>query len=154
MRMRITLAIPPLLFAGLTFWQVVLGHPVGKQSLSNASLIAFTILLALVYLRLITVRLSTEVTEAGVRVWMRGFFRERRFAASDVKSVKVITYDPIRDFGGYGIRKTRRGMVMLATGSRGVRLELVTGTRAVIGSARADELASAINRARQSRLSR
>ncbi len=153
LRLRITLAIPPLCLAALTLWQVVLGHPVGKQPPSNASLITLTVFLLIVYLRLVTVRLSTEVTPEQVRVRMRGFWRERRVAASDIKALKIITYDPVRDYGGYGIRKTRRGTAMIARGNRGVRLELKSGGAMVIGSAQPEELLSAILKARQTRIS-
>lgn len=149
LRLRITLAIPPLILGGFTFWQVVLGHPIGKQPPSNASLITLTIFLVIVYLRLVTVRLSTDVTPERIRVRMRGFWRERRLAPADIKSMKVITYDPIREFGGYGIRKTRRGTVMIAGGRRGVRLELSSGGVVVIGSTKPDELLSAIRKARR-----
>lgn len=149
LRLRVTLAIPPLILAGFTFWQVVLGHPLGKQPPSNASLITLTVFLGIVYLRLVTVRLSTDVTAERIRVRMRGFWRERRVAPADIKSMKIVTYDPIRDFRGYGIRKTRRGMAMIARGNRGVRLELSSGGVVVIGSSKPEELLGAIRKARR-----
>ncbi len=134
---------------GFMVWQVVLGHPIGKQPPSNASLITLTVFLLIVYWRLVTVRLCTDVTPERIRVRMRGFWRERRIAPADIKSMKVITYDPVRDFGGYGIRKTRRGTAMIARGVRGVRLELSSGGVVVIGSSKVEELAGAIRKARR-----
>ena len=143
-RQRILLAIPPVGMTLLVVWQVILGHPWGKQPLSNGSVIGWTIFLWLVYLRLVTVRLVTEVRPRELAVAMRGLWRERRIPLGEIKSAKAVTYDPERDYGGYGIRTTKRGKAYIAGGNRGVRLELAKGGTVLIGSERAEELISAI----------
>src|ERR1700733_13633082 len=60
-RIAVALASPPCFMLGLLIWQVVLGHPWGKHPMSNGDVIGWTVFLCLVYLRLITVRLSTQV---------------------------------------------------------------------------------------------
>ena len=145
-RQRLLLAIPPVGMSLLLLWQVILGHPWGEEPLSNAGVVGWTIFLWLVYLRLVTVRLVTEVRADELAVAMRGLWRARRIPLCDIRSARVITYDPERDYGGYGIRTMRTGSVYIAAGNRGVRLELATGGIVVIGSARPEELASAISR--------
>ncbi len=145
-RQRVMLAIPPAGMTLLLVWQVILGHPWGRQPLSNANVIGWTIFLWLLYLRLVTVRLVTEVRPNELAVAMRGLWRERRIPLGEIKSANAVTYDPARDYGGYGIRTTRRGSAYIACGNRGVRLELVKGGTVLIGSQHPDELASAINR--------
>jgi hypothetical protein len=146
LRLRILLAIPPVLMLMLVIWQVFLGHRWGRQPLSNASLIGWTVFLWLVYFRLVTVRLVTNVRAAELSVAMRGLWRERRIPLVEIKSAKTITYDPVRDYGGYGIRTTPRGKAYIACGRRGVRLELVNGGSILFGSERPEELISAIYR--------
>ena len=143
-RLRLLVAIPPAAMSLLCIWQVALGHPWGKQPLSNGSLIGWTVFLWLIYVRLITIRLVTEVRASEVRVAMRGLWRERRIPIADIRSAAVVTFDPLRDFGGYGVRSTNKGSAYLAGGNRGVRLELANGSRVTIGSQRPDELAQAI----------
>jgi hypothetical protein len=145
-RLRVLLAIPPLAMLLLLVWQVILGHPWGRQPMSNASLVGWTIFLWLVYFRLVTVRLVTHVDPSQVSVAMQGFWRERHISLNEIKSANVITYDAARDYGGYGIRTTRRGKAYIAGGNRGVRLELVKGGAVLIGSAHPEELFSAIRR--------
>jgi hypothetical protein len=144
-RLRILLAIPPLGMLLLLVWQVILGHPWGTKPMSNASLIGWTVFLWVVYLRLITVRLVTDVRSDQVSVAMRGFWRERHIPLSEIKSVKVVAYDPVRDYGGYGIRTTRGVKAYIASGNRGVRLNLVNSGAVLIGSERPEDLASVIN---------
>ncbi|HKW97068.1 MAG TPA: hypothetical protein VJN43_05000 [Bryobacteraceae bacterium] len=145
-RMRILLAIPPLSMLMLLIWQVLLGHPWGKHPVSNSSLVFWTIFLSLVYLRLVTVKLVTDVCRGEISLAMRGFWRKRRVALAEVAEVQTVTYDPVRDYGGYGVRTTRRGTAYIAGGNRGVRLKLTSGRVILIGSELAEELEHAIRR--------
>ena len=147
-RVRILTAIPPIGMLLLLVWQVILGHPWGTKPMSNAGLIGWTVFLWLVYLRLATVRLVTNVGPRELSVAMRGLWRDRHIALNDIRSAKIVTYNAVLDYGGYGIRTTRRGKAYIAGGNRGVRLELAKGGAVLIGSARPEELAAAIaNRA-------
>ncbi len=146
MRLRILLSIPPVVMLTLVVWQVILGHPWGKQPMSNASVVGWTVFLWLVYFRLVTVRLVTDVWPGELSVAMRGLWRDRRIPLGEIKSAKTVTYDPVRDWGGYGIRTTPRGKAYIAGGNRGIRIELIKGGVILIGSERPEELASAINR--------
>ena len=145
-RQRILLAIPPVAMLLLLLWQVILGHPWGRRPMSNAGVIGWTIFLWLVYLRLVTVRLVTEVRPAELSVAMRGLWRKRRISLSEIAEAEAVTYDAGRDWGGYGVRSTRRGTAYIAGGNRGVRLQLVKGGTILIGSQCPEELLSAINR--------
>lgn len=150
MRLRILPAIPPVAMLGLVLWQVILGHPWGKQPMSNASVVGWTIFLWLVYLRLVTVRLVTDVRPGELSVAMRGLWRARRVQLGEIKSAKTVTYDPVRDWGGFGIRTTRQGQAYIAGGNQGVRLELMKGGVILIGSERSEELERAIRASRTS----
>lgn len=143
-RTAVALAIPPCGMLSLLVWQVLLGHPWGKQPISNASVVGWTVFLWLIYFRLITVRLVTEVRDGELLVALRGLWRSRRVLLSDIQSVEIVTFEPERDFGGYGIRTTRQGSAYIAGGTRGVRLRLANGATLVIGSQSPDELAAAL----------
>lgn len=148
--MRVTLALPPVFITALAVWQVGFGHKLGRYPISNGGLTVLSALLWAVYVRLVTVRLSTEIDEREIRVRMRGFRRRRSIAIDGVRAVKTVVFDPVKDFGGYGIRATKSGMAMVARGNRGVRLEMKDGAMVVIGSQRAEALAAAIAAARKS----
>ena len=147
-RVSLMVAIPPAAMSLLLIWQVILGHPWGKDPISNANVIAWTIFLWLVYIRLVTVRLVTDVRPGEVSVAMRGLWRSRRVPLTEIASAQIVQFDAARDWGGYGIRTTRRGTAYIAGGSRGVSLKLVKGGTLVIGSQCPEELLSAIHRQR------
>lgn len=140
LRIGVALAIPPCGMLGLLIWQVVLGHPWGKHPMSNASVIGWTIFLWAIYFRLITIRLVTEVDSMELVVSLRGFWRSRHVLLSNIRSSEIIRYDPVRDYGGYGIRTGRFGKAYVAASTQGIRLELVNGAVVIVGSNRPDEL--------------
>ena len=141
---RIVLALPPLALLFLTIWQVVLHHPWGSKPLSNGDLIFLTVLVSAVYLRLITVRLVTDVDRAELSVGMRGLWRKRHVPLAAIRSAAPVRFDPAAEYGGYGIRSGPRGLAYIAEGNRAVQLELKDGSKLLIGSQRADELAARI----------
>ena len=70
-----------------------------------------------------------------------------RRRSATIRRIEVVSYRPIADYGGWGIRSGRDGeRVLNARGNRGVRLELADGTRLLIGSQRPEELAETIER--------
>lgn len=154
LRLRVMLALPPIALLALAVWQVGLGHPWGQHPMSNGGLIGLTIFLWLVYFRLITVRLVTDVRPPWVSIGLRGLWPARRIALSNIAGAKVVTFQPMRDFGGYGIRSSRQGKAYLAAGTRGVRLELKNCSAIIIGSARPEELSQALRNGYKSHASR
>ncbi len=90
--------------------------------------------------------MTTEVTPAGVHVWFGWAPTYRRIVSiGTVRSIEVVTYRPIADYGFWGIRARRDGdRALIARGNRGVRLELTDGTRLLIGSQRSEALAMAL----------
>lgn len=139
-RIAISLAIPPCAMLALLIWQVVLGHSWGSNPMSNGNVIGWTIFLWIIYGRLLTVRLVTEIRDGDLIVRLRGLWRSRRIPLSDIQSIETITIDP-RDYGGYGIRTTREGTAFIASNDQALRLKLKSGAEIVVGSEYSAELA-------------
>jgi hypothetical protein len=96
--------------------------------------------------------MTTEVTPTNLRVWFGWLPTYRRIVPIDtVRSVEVVTYRPIADYGFWGIRSGRDGeRALIARGDRGVRLELADGSKLLIGSQKPELLAAAIDRSLRS----
>lgn len=145
-RVALALASPPCLLLGLLIWQVILGHTWAKNPMTNGDVIGWTVFLWLIYFRLITVRLVTEVRKGALIVRLGGLWRLRRVPLDRIEKAETITHDVTRDYGGYGIRPTREGKAYVAGGGRGVRVTLAAGEKLVIGSERPEELAAALSK--------
>jgi hypothetical protein len=88
-------------------------------------------------------KLITEVSEDGVLIHY--FPLKRRWIKRDrIQSVAARTYRPLRDYGGWGIRRGWSSVAYTVQGDRGVWLELSRGKPVLIGSQQPEALAEAI----------
>jgi len=90
--------------------------------------------------------LRTTVTEKDLSVGFGALFPfyRRRIATADIASCEAVTYSPLAEYGGWGIKWGRGGVALNARGNRGVRLTLRDGRRILVGSQRPEELAEAL----------
>lgn len=139
-------------FFGMIFAQMAEGLSTGvwKGGWALAGLNAFTVCGGLLVLNVLY--MSTEVTRTELVVTMGRFFPlyRRRVALADITEVRAVTYRPLRDAGGWGIRWGRfegsRCAFLNARGDQGVLLELRNGKRLIVGSQDAGALEAAVLR--------
>jgi hypothetical protein len=124
---------------------VIVGYGLYRQAVSAILLWPPLVVTAVVAVWMNQSKLITEVRTEGLWIHFVLLWPERTIPWSDIRSVEALTYRPIKDFGGWGVRwATARGIVYNARGKRGVRMVLASGERVLVGSQRADELARAI----------
>jgi hypothetical protein len=95
----------------------------------------------------IILHMTTEVGPTGLCVWFGWAPASPRVVSIHaIRSVEVVTYRPIAEYGFWGSRARRDGeRAFIARGTRGVRLELTDGTRLLIGSQRPEALAAVLD---------
>jgi hypothetical protein len=105
------------------------------------------VLLAVVALlgALLTLRLTTTVTRDSVSV-RYGFLYETRVPLTEIALAEAVEYAPLREYGGWGIRGSRRRRAVNARGNQGVLLTRTDGTTLLVGSQRPRELLDALAR--------
>jgi hypothetical protein len=143
------LTIVPLMLFGL-HQQLVLEKPFGTNPMNDRRLVVTSLLAMAVPLFVVILfwwsELDVQVTRNEVRARFRPFhLSTRTFPLSEIRGCEARDYEPIGEFGGWGIRMGgSRSWAYNVSGSRGVQLELADGRRLLLGSQRADELAAAI----------
>ncbi|MGC9325327.1 MAG: DUF6141 family protein, partial [Desulfomonilia bacterium] len=97
--------------------QVVLGIPIGSNPAPDKLVIIFWIIFGILFpLFSMTARLITEVRSDGIYVRFMPFHLTfRRIPFPDITRCWARDYRPIMEFGGWGIRKTARGMARAYT---------------------------------------
>ncbi|MFC1963201.1 DUF6141 family protein [Chloroflexota bacterium] len=92
--------------------------------------------------------LKTEVRSDGIYFKYFPFHLSfRKIPLESLRKYEAITYRPIRDYGGWGLKYGRKGRAYTARGNRGVQLELSDGRPVLIGSQKPEELVMAIDKA-------
>ena len=90
-------------------------------------------------------RLVTEVRREGLFVRFHPFHRvPRRIPFEQAVRLEAITYAPLREYRGWGLRRGATGRAYSAWGDRGVLLTFADGHTVLVGSQRADQLAAAL----------
>ena len=100
----------------------------------------------LVLLAVLTVHQTTRVEGDGVTVSL-GFLYRTRVSFVEVARAEAVSYRPIRDYGGWGIRGFGRRRALNTRGDQGVLLTRVDGSTLLIGSQKPRELLAALTRA-------
>ena len=59
----------------------------------------------------------------------------------EITSFEELTYSPIKDYGGYGIRYGFKGKAYNVSGNKGVKIYLKNGKNILFGSKKSNELA-------------
>ena len=135
---------------GLCWWafvqQIILGRPFGDHPASDGVMVVICVLAGIgLPLLLVTCRLVTEVRADGLYIrFVPLHLTWRRFGFDDIASCEARTYRPLLEYGGWGIRWGPSGRAYNVSGNRGVQLVLSNGKRLLIGSQKAEELATAI----------
>jgi hypothetical protein len=128
--------------------QVVMGEPVGNRPADDWGIVILWLTAGILMpLFFVSLKLTVRVTPEQIHMRFSPLYK-RTIPMGEVKTCAMRTYRPIREYGGWGVRcGFKRGMAYNVSGNEGAQLELTNGKKVLIGSQRANELASAINRA-------
>ena len=135
------------LFGFGMYRQLGRGIPFGSDPMPNSLLRVlgpFMILLGcfLIFMFL-CMRLIVTVKREGLYIRYVPFVN-RRISFGDIERCEARTYNPLREYGGWGIRGGKKRRAYSVRGNRGVVLRFRNGSSLLIGSQKADELAAAI----------
>lgn len=104
-----------------------------------ALILAVFVLLA----ALLTMRLTTSVSPDEISI-RYGFLFRTRVPLSEITLAEAVEYAPVREYGGWGIRGSRRRRALNARGNQGVLLTRSDGTTLLVGSQKPRELLQAL----------
>jgi len=148
----VVLGVAAIFWSGFVA-QVLLGNSFGSKPASDIELLILFLLMGL-GLPFFFYRMSlTTVVRPGelqVRFWPF-HLRPVRIPLHSLRSYERITYQPIRDYGGWGIRWSTKGKAYNMSGSEGVLLHFYDKKPLLIGSQKAGELFEAIRQAKERR---
>lgn len=129
--------------------QLVLGIPYGGNMTPDAILVLIFLLSSAVVLGiawlLLKAELTVKVTPTALDIRYAPITR-RTIPWNKIRSAESVTYKPLIEYGGWGLRYGKNGMAYNVSGNRGVLLEVDGSGNILIGSQRPDELAAAIQR--------
>ncbi len=95
---------------------------------------------------ILSMRLTTTVRPDAISV-RYGFLYRTRVPLAEITRAEAVQYAPVREYGGWGIRGSRRRRALNARGNVGVLLTRTDGTTLLVGSQHPRELLESLSRA-------
>lgn len=119
------------------------------QSNDNDAKISFFVVIGsviLIYGLILSLKLKTRIDEKGIYYRYIPFHFSINFIAwHELNSAFVRSYDPVSEFGGWGIKggilwRKSKGVAYNVKGTIGLQLELVNGKKILIGTQKQEEV--------------
>ena len=142
-----------LLLSGIWIWQLVqqvfMGKSFGNNPTSDLGVILTGLfpVLTIVLFRLLT--LETIINDQGVHYRFRPFQRKPIIIKpEDILSFEVKKYNPLKDYGGWGVRlgSFGKGKAYNVSGNQGVLFELKNGKKFMLGTQNPVSVKSALDK--------
>ncbi len=139
-----------LLIAILGFiQQVIFNKPFGTHPVADWLLMVFMLIPFLLILFMRSNILRTTITKDQVSYQFRPYHSvERVIDISDIDKCYVRLYNPVKEYGGWGVRasvKKGGGKALNMAGKYGIQLELKDGRKLLIGTQDPGKASSALN---------
>lgn len=81
--------------------------------------------------------LLTEIDSENIYIKAKPFLN-KKIPFTDIESWTIRTYRPIMEYGGWGIRFSRKGTAYNVSGNKGLQLALNSGKNILIGTQKPD----------------
>ena len=137
---------------GIWIWQLVqqifMGVPFGENPAPDLVVVLIGIIPIGAFLLFRFMTLETIIDENGVHYRFRPFQRKPKLIRKDeIESVEVKKYNPIMDYGGWGIRVAsfRKGSAYNVSGNMGALFQLKNGKKFMLGTQNPEAMRSALN---------
>ena len=135
-----------LMMWSMAIYQLLLGIPVGDNPAGDLELTVIFVLAGVIFpVFLLLIKLEVEVRSDGLFVrFLPLHLRFKKIPLDGVIDVQSVTFSPLGDFGGWGVRYGDQEKAYTINGKRGVRLTYKDGRGLLIGSLLPEEMETAI----------
>ena len=121
---------------------------IGNSTKTLTSLIISLLIFGLVLILLFSIKLTTRIDEKGIYYQFFPFhFKIKKVIWEDINRCYIRKYNPILEYGGWGIRgfsRKGKGMAFNTKGNMGIQLEFKNGDKLLLGTQSAKKAALVI----------
>jgi hypothetical protein len=142
-----------LLISGVWIWQLVqqvfMGIPFGNNPAPDLVVILIGLFPAFGIFLFRVLTLETKIDETGISYRFRPFQRKFKIIkAEDIARFEVKKYNPIMDYGGWGIRlgTSKKGNAYNVSGNMGVLFVFKNGKKFMLGTRNPESIRSALDK--------
>jgi hypothetical protein len=130
------------------FWEIISDLDNTNENLTNFFGWIFIGAMSLFLWFFYKIKLTTIITEQDISIWFNFFHSKPKIIAwNEIQKAEIITYNPIMDYGGWGIRCGGLNSVAYnVSGNQGLQLYLKNDQKILIGTQKPEELRNSIKK--------
>lgn len=132
------------IFLNGLYQQLYLKIPFGNKPMSDNGLIIFSIFMAIfTYIFIFVFKLQTQITSEGISVRFFPFhLKFKKYAWDEIVECYVRKYNPLMEYGGWGLRMGffGKGYALNVSGNMGLQLKFTDSKKLLIGTQKNEEL--------------
>jgi hypothetical protein len=122
-------------------------HQVMEKSMSVSGLLILTTTLLLIAIMFYIMNLDTIIREDGIYVRFYPFqLKYKCYQWNKLDQCFVRKYNPIREFGGWGIRGYGKNRAVNVSGNNGIQIRTIEGYRLLVGTNKANEASTVLQK--------
>lgn len=143
----IALILPSISVWILFILQIFFKKAVGKKPAPDYVIfILFLIIGVLLPYIIMKIKLITEIRGDGIYLKFVPFhFKYKYFSFSEINRAEYVTYSPVKEYGGWGIRYGKDGWAYNVKGNKGIRFYLKNEKKLLIGTQKGEEFINILN---------
>lgn len=128
-----------------TYQQIVLGNPIGNNPAPDSVMIILWLVIGIGFpFALYAMKLIIKIDSESFNYRLFPLhIRMHSYRLADIESMETVTYRPILDFGGWGIRWGRKGKGYIISGKKGIKVHFRTGRPVYFSSDEPEEVVKA-----------
>jgi len=135
--------------------QLIMGQPWGDNPMPDTVLIIVSCMTIAIWAGVFVLfeksRLITKIYAKEIRLRFPPFFsKEKTIPVETIEKMEVRKYNPIWEFGGWGIRHGIKGKAYNVKGNIGLQLYFKNGKRLLIGTQKQEQVKWAIRKIEES----
>ena len=120
----------------------IIFHIVDAEQVSSVYLLIMLLIIVFIYSITLTVKVKSE----GLHYqFFPIHFKSHIIYKHDIEKLESLQYNPILDYGGWGIRHRFKGKAYNIRGNKGVKIYMKNGKTILFGSQKYKELEKALN---------
>lgn len=89
---------------------------------------------AVISVFIFSLRLVTSIDEFQISIGFKGLFLKKIYKRDLIESLELTQYDPLADYGGWGIRYGPKGVAYTVAGNFGLIIKLSSGSKLLLGT--------------------
>jgi hypothetical protein len=138
MYLILMLEVPMIILVSMVIW-----NSEKDQMTSVVGIGTFILILTLTFFLIMSIRLETRIDEEGVKFKFFPFINKWRiYRKNEIERIEVITYSPLTDFGGWGLKGNKTTKAYSILGDQGILLDVGEKKKIMIGTQKGSELKS------------